>query len=269
MRYVRPSTVEQAVAGLAEGGHALAGGTVLVPLLLSQAAQPSALWDLQQLSDLSSISTDTDAVCIGAMVSLAALSSSPVILAECAALAEAALAVGNPQVRNAATLGGNIASPHTDLPPALLALDAEITLAKQDGVLTEPLEQFLTTGTKGLIMQVRLPRRKSRRSRFIKFAWRASSGRTIASVAGTVTLDDGKVAEARFVCAGVADKPARLTAVENALVGREPTQALFRQAAGIGSAGIVFQAAQPPREEYRRHLVEAGILQILKDLAIA
>ncbi|HKD79488.1 MAG TPA: FAD binding domain-containing protein [Candidatus Angelobacter sp.] len=268
MKYFRPSTINEVVAGLASGGVALAGGTLLVPSLVSQPDTGAALWDLQQLADLHAISPEPQLIRVGAMVSLAALHASPPITAEWAALAEAALAVGNPQVRNAGTVGGNLASPGTDLPPALLVLGAEVVETKSDGELVQPVEQFLAGEPQGLITEVRLPR-KTQRSRFVKFAWRAASGRTIVSVAGALTVNAGKIAEIRLACGGVSPKPARLTGVEQMLVGQLPSQSLFEEAARTGAAQVVVTAAQPPREQYRRHLVESGILQVLKDIATA
>jgi aerobic carbon-monoxide dehydrogenase medium subunit len=258
--------VNEVVAGLTEGGRPLAGGTVLVPSLVSQADVATTLWDLQELSELYTISSDSGAIRIGAMASLASLHSSAMISSEFAALAEAALAVGNPQVRNAGTLGGNLASPSTDLPPALLVLEAEVVQAKPDGTVVQSVEQFLGTAPTGLITEVRLPRKTLRRSRFIKFSWRAASGRTIASVSGVLTVKDGQIVEARFACGGVSTKPARLTAVETAVLGQTLAETVFQEAARRGAAEVVIEADQPPAEEYRRHLVRAGILQALKDM---
>src|SRR5882724_4655681 len=117
MKYFRPSTVDEVVAGLAAGGVPLAGGTLLVPTIVSQADTGASLWDLQRLSALHSISSNPESILLGAMVSITAIHSSSLVKSELPALAEAALAVGNPQVRNAGTLGGNLASPGTDLPP--------------------------------------------------------------------------------------------------------------------------------------------------------
>lgn len=268
MKYFRPSTVNEVVAGLASGGVALAGGTLLVPGLVSQPDTGATLWDLQQLPDLHAISPEPQSIRVGAMVSLAALHASSLIAEECLALAEAALAVGNPQVRNAGTVGGNLASPGTDLPPALLVLGAEVVETKLDGELVQPIEQFLASGPHGLITEVRLPR-KEQRSRFLKFAWRAASGRTIVSVAGALTVHGGKITEIRLACGGVSPKPARLAGIEQMLAGETPSDSLFKEAARTGAAQVVVTAAQPPREEYRRHLVEAGILRVLRDVATA
>jgi carbon-monoxide dehydrogenase medium subunit len=266
MKYFRPLTINEAVSGLAAGGLALAGGTLLVPNLVSQPDSGNTLCDLQQLSDLRAITADAQVIRVGALVSLDALHSSRLIAAECPALAEAALAVGNPQVRNAGTVGGNLASPGTDLPPALLVLVAEVVEARPGGEVVQPVAQFLANGAQGLITEVRLPR-QPQRSRFIKFAWRAASGRTIVSVAGALTIEGGKIADVKLACGGVAPKPARLMAIEQMLVGQARTESLFQEAAKAGAAQVTVTATQLPGEPYRRHLVEAGILQVLKDMA--
>jgi len=214
------------------------------------------------------ITAEPQFIRVGALVSLDALHSSAQITSECAALAEAALAVGNPQVRNVGTVGGNLASPGTDLPPALLVLGAEIVEARSSGELIQPVEQFLANGAQGVITEVRLPR-KAQRSRFIKYSWRAASGRTIVSVAGALTVNEGKIADVKIACGGVSPKAARLAAVEQMLLGQAPLESLFKEAARTGAAQVAVNAAQPPHEQYRRHLVGAGILQVLKDIAAA
>lgn len=268
MKYFRPLTINEVVTGLAAGGQVLAGGTLLVPSLVSQPDSGNTLWDLQQLSDLRAITTEPQFVRVGALVSLDALHSSLLIKSEFAALADAALAVGNPQVRNAATVGGNVASPGTDLPPALLVLGAEVVEAKSNGELVQSMEQFLATGAQGLITEVRLPRQEQR-SRFIKFAWRAASGRTIVSVAGALAVQAGTIAVAKLACGGVTPKPSRLAAVEQMLVGQAPAESLFQEAAQAAAAQVVVSATPPPGEPYRRHLVRAGILQALKEMTTA
>ncbi|HKV94310.1 MAG TPA: FAD binding domain-containing protein [Candidatus Angelobacter sp.] len=268
MKYFRPSTVNEVVSGLAAGGVALAGGTLLVPSLASQPDTGVTLWDLQQLSDLRRITAEPQFIRVGALVSLDALHSSPLIATEYAALAEAALAVGNPHVRDAGTVGGNLASPGTDLPPSLLVLGAEVVEAKSSGEVVQPVQQFLANGAHGLITEVRLPR-QAQRSRFIKYSLRAASGRTIASVAGALTLNEGKIAGIKIACGGISPKAERLLTVEQMLLGQAPAEPLFKESARTGAAQVTVNAVQPPGEQYRRHLVEAGILQMLRDIATA
>lgn len=259
--------MDDVVAGLARGGVLLAGGTVLVPALLSKAGTETSLFDLQQIASLNNISSDSGFVRLGAMVSLAALHSSPLVSSELPALAEAAAAVGNPQVRNAGTLGGNLATPHTDLPPALVALDAEVIQAGPGGEFSQPIEQFLKSGAKGLITEVRVARRPRRRSRFVKYAWRTSSGITIASVAGAISLDEnGTIAEVRLAAGGIAANPCRLSGAEKVLLGQKCGEAMLQQAARAGAEEAVADVAHPPGEQYRRHLVASGIVQVLKDM---
>lgn len=267
MKYFRPSTVDDVVAGLARGGVLLAGGTALVPALLSKASTDTSLWDLQQIASLNKISSDSAFVRLGATVTLAALHSSPLVSSELVALAEAAAAVGNPQVRNAGTLGGNLATPHTDLPPALVALDAEVVQAGPGGEFSQPIEQFLKSGATGLITEVRVARRPQRRSRFIKYAWRASSGITIASVAGAISLDENRtIAEVRLAAGGISTNPCRLSGAEKVLLGQKWGEALLQHAARAGAEEAVADVAHPPGEQYRRHLVASGIMQALKDM---
>jgi carbon-monoxide dehydrogenase medium subunit len=148
--YYRPRTLDDAIALLADSKTAtrvLAGGTDLLVQMRKGARTPAALIDIKRLSDLpSDISFSENAVTIGALATMAGLCAHARVRAELPALAEAASVVGSPQIRNRATLGGNLcnASPAADSAPPLLAYSAEVLIAGPDGSRSMPLADFFT-----------------------------------------------------------------------------------------------------------------------------
>jgi len=104
----RPATPREAVALLAAGGRALAGGTDLLPNLRHGLERPAQLVDLSRVGGLGAIVCDDGALVVGAGVTLARLAADPLVAQHLGALAEAACAVAGPGHRSAATLGGNL-----------------------------------------------------------------------------------------------------------------------------------------------------------------
>ncbi len=155
--YVRPASIEEAVTALASSpGPAipLAGGTDLL-LDLEQGRHPpvQTVVDLTCIPELSLLELRGDRLFVGAAMPLSQIALHPLAQAHAQALVEACSLVGGPQVRNVATLGGNVAHalPAADGTIALLALDAEADVAGPSGVRRVPLgELFLGPGKSAL-----------------------------------------------------------------------------------------------------------------------
>jgi carbon-monoxide dehydrogenase medium subunit len=146
--YKRPTTVAEAVALLdAHGSDArlLAGGTDLVIGLRSGAEKPTVVIDVKRIADLcSGIREEADAVTIGAATVMTDVAASPLVRRHFRALGEAAAMVGSVQIRNRATLAGNIcnASPAADTAPPLLVYGATVVAAGPRGTRRIPITQF-------------------------------------------------------------------------------------------------------------------------------
>ena len=184
MRYTRPQTVEEAVSLLSstDGATLLAGGTVVVPEITRLGGTGLTVIDIGRIEALRAMGQEDGSLRIGAAVTLARLAASSEVQSGHAALAQAATAIGNPNVRRTATVGGNLgfARPLADLPPVLLALDAEAILSGPRGVEWHPIARVVTEGVPEghLITSVKVPRVIGQRSGFRKFAWRQSLGKT-------------------------------------------------------------------------------------------
>ena len=141
VEYARPGTVEEAVALLSEhdGARALAGGQTLVNVMKARAASPDVLVDLRDLHELRAIGFSGDGMLeLGAMVTYAQLVRSSEVEVARPILAEVAATIGDVQVRNRGTIGGNVcvSDPTNHLPPLLLALGATFTIRGPGGERT-------------------------------------------------------------------------------------------------------------------------------------
>jgi aerobic carbon-monoxide dehydrogenase medium subunit len=146
VQYVRPKTVEEAVALLAadDGARALAGGQTLVNVMKARAASPDALVDLQDIEELRGVrDLGNGSVEIGAMTTCAQLIGDEAAGAR-SILGEVASMIADVQVRNRGTIGGNVCSndPTNHLPPLLVALDASFTIAGSGRERTVPANEF-------------------------------------------------------------------------------------------------------------------------------
>jgi CO/xanthine dehydrogenase FAD-binding subunit len=146
--YARPTTLSDALALLEEYGAdacLLAGGTDLVVELRNRTVRPKIVIDLKRIAELApSISEDGDRLRINATTVMADIEAYARVRAQFPALVEAASTVGSIQIRNRATLTGNIchASPAADTAPALLVYGAEVNIASVRGTRRVPLDRF-------------------------------------------------------------------------------------------------------------------------------
>src|SRR6516162_6287005 len=137
----------QALALMAEHGAAarvLAGGTDLLVDLKSAAEAPQVIIDISRAHDLKGINLTEDGLRIGALVTHAELMGSPIVRELLPALVEAAHSIGAVQTRNLGTLAGNLMScvPSMDSGPALLALDARVTIGNAAGRWQIPISEL-------------------------------------------------------------------------------------------------------------------------------
>lgn len=225
--YLRPRSVAEAVAAMADHRpRLLAGGTDLYPAVQG-ADLPGPLMDLSAVEGLSGITAEGDALRIGAMVTWAAVARAGLPPA-LRALQQAALQVGGRQIQAAGTVGGNLcnASPAADGVPPLLACDAQVDLAGPAGQRRMALGDFLTgprrtaLGPGEMLVSVVIPAQGlAGRSAFHKLGARAYLVISIAMVAVRVVVQDGHVARAAVAVGACSATARRLAAIEAALQG--------------------------------------------------
>jgi CO/xanthine dehydrogenase FAD-binding subunit len=148
------STLVEALGHTTQQSQLIAGGTDLM-LHLRQATQlPDVLLDLSGVTELQGIRTEGTRMVIGAMTRFAEIAGNAAVLKSATCLAQAAASVGSMQIRNMATIGGNVAnaSPCADTVPALLVLQADVGILKSDGsIVRRPLTEILRAASQNLL----------------------------------------------------------------------------------------------------------------------
>lgn len=215
------------------------GATDLGVAISKEKGSEVPLVALDRVAELQRLETNDDHYLIGAAVSLERLI--PLIEADYPSLAVLFRRFGSPQIRNRATLGGNIgtASPIGDSLPALIALDAGIGIVSKSGRRAVPAEAMFS-GYRQTVLQpgeliehVILPRPKPDEVfRIYKLSKRYDQDISTVCGAFRLTLADGKVADIRIAYGGMAATPRRVAAVEDALRGKAWTLETAQAAAG-------------------------------------
>jgi carbon-monoxide dehydrogenase medium subunit len=260
--YVRATSLDDALRLLDENGDAklIAGGHSLLPMMKLRLAQPAKLIDIGQLP-LRGVALAGEAVRIGALTTHAELASSRELLQHCPLIAEAASVIGDPQVRNRGTLGGNIAhaDPGSDLPAALVALGATIRLRGRKGERTVAAKDFfvdlLTTDLQAgeVITAVDVPKAAAGTgSAYLKFEHPAS-GYAVVGAAAWVRVSGGKCAAAGLAFNGVSATPLVSETALAQIIGSDLSDATLAEAAAkieaVDPLGDVYASG-----DYRVHL---------------
>jgi carbon-monoxide dehydrogenase medium subunit len=263
--YEAPATVDEAVQVLAGAGDrevkVLAGGQSLLPVLRLRMAAPELVVDLSRIAELRGVRDDGNAIVLGAMTTHDDVTREPLVRQHALLLAEAARTVADPQIRHRGTFGGSLAhaDPAGDMPAAALALDAEMVITGPSGRRTVPAAEFFvdlfTTALAEdeLLVEVRVPKHSGWGAHYEKFNVVAQAW-SIVAVAATVRVEGGLVQEAKVALANMGLVPVRAATVEQALVGREATAEVIREAAALAADGTSPMSDANADEEYRRHL---------------
>ena len=266
--YHRPSTLAEAVEVLAaQAGQAkvLAGGTdLLVNMKLGKLA-PEHLVSLAKLEELGEASTSGDQVRIGALSRALDLAAGDKAVVP-AALAASAGAIGSPQVRARATLGGNLvtARPAGDMCVGLLALGASAVLAGPDGERKVALEDFFkgpgqtAIAENEILTGVEMAKPAAGRGGgFMKLGLRRALEIALVSVGAQIKLaDDGKtIAEARVSLGAVAPTPLLAPTAAKALIGAQAGEDAFARAAQAAAGDAKPIDDHRGSAEYRRDMV--------------
>ena len=294
--YLKPGTLIDAIDAISKidaidadetqsvGAVTLAGGTDLVVQWRHKSAPlPDLIVDLKGIDEMAGISVDSDMVRIGPCTTLAAIARDPIVRDHCAIFAKAASVVACPQVRNRATIGGNLcnASPAADTAVSLIILDAELEIASLDdaGALktrsvpvhaffTGPGETVLRRGE--LLSAIRVPRTQGASDRgaddqaattyraFEKFGTRPSMEIAVVSVGVALDLEWGKVVRVRTAFGSVAPVPHRGRKTEFCLEGSSLDDAAIEKACATAMGEVSPISDVRASADYRKDLL--GIL---------
>lgn len=247
--YACPSTISEAITLLAShDGDAkpLAGGQSLVPMMAFRVAAPALLVDLRKLPELRQIKIADDGVTLGAMVRWREILDDARLRTAHPLLATAVEHVAHYQIRNRGTVGGSIAhaDPAAEMPGIAVTCEARIAVVGKAGARTIDAANFfqgpLVTALNPdeIITEIRLPAWPAkRRFGFREFARRRGDF-AMAGAALFYDEDDGTAKNVHVGAIGVADRPLRLAAVEQALNGRTIDEAAMTEAEAAASASV-------------------------------
>jgi carbon-monoxide dehydrogenase medium subunit len=268
--YHRPTTVREACELLAELGPAarvMAGGTDLLVDLKRGVGSAAHVVALRGIAELTTIEKDPDGTLrLGPMVTPNETGESPIVRGSHLPISEAALTMAAHQIRNRATVGGNLASavPSADMPPVLIAMGTRLVLASKDGRREVPLEGFFTGPRETvlrsgeIIAQIVVPPPAPRSGAcYQKHSLRNASALAVVGVAAWLRMEGETCGEARIVLGAVAPTPLLAKRASLALSGERPDSARIAEVAKIAS-----EEAKPISDlrgsaQYRRSLTRA------------
>jgi carbon-monoxide dehydrogenase medium subunit len=261
--YFEPATLEEVLDLLHQYGErakVLAGGTDLVVQMKQKKVTPEVVISLGRLQELNFIKVDSE-IRMGPLTPLSRIATHPAFSGRLALLREAALAVADVQIRNVATLGGNIAnaSPSADMPPALLTLGAKVKLRKKGRERVVGLDEFCVgpfcTHREGeeLIVEIAVSPIPQGSGAYVWVPKRTAVDETLVGVSVWLLGDPGKKTclGAAVALSSVAPVPLRCKKTESFLQGKILNRETFRQAGEIAAA----EASPRSRADYRRALV--------------
>ena len=271
--YYRPRSVSEAVTILADtpGATIIAGGTDLViDRRLGRADPQAPLVDVTGLDELRGLHWDGDELRIGSTAAIRQIECDPTVITRASALAEAASVLGSVQIRNMATLGGNLcnASPAAEMAPPLMAHDAVATVHGPNGtrqmpvaaLATGPRTTSLKAGEILTSVRLRVPPRSG--SCYVRQTVRWAMDLAGAGVAAWVLTDGGgaeaTVKEARLALGAVAPTAVLVPGLDLLLAGQPLTAERLGAVSGAASDACDPISDTRGTAQHRRHV--AGVL---------
>lgn len=269
-----PSTLDEAIAMLAQHGDnakLISGGQSLVPAMNMRLANPKVLIDLNGINNLGYIRREGDEVVIGGLTRHRAVETSPLLREVCPLLPDAASLIGHLAIRYRGTIGGSLAhcDPAATLPTATLALDGSILAVGPDGERRIPLSEFFygifttSLGPTEILTEIRLPIPAASSGHAFMALTRKHGDFPLVSVAVLLTLGGVGIQQIRLVVGGVNAIPTRMEAAEALLTGKEPSTALWAEAADLVAGALDPETDLHATAEYRLHIAKIYVKRAL------
>jgi carbon-monoxide dehydrogenase medium subunit len=237
------------------------------------------LVDIKKIKPLTQIEAQEDMLKIGAGVTLTGILNSPDVKAFCPVLAGAVVQMASVQVRNTATMGGNLcmASPAADTAPPLLVSDATVTLLDARGETAVPVADFFTGPgrsvlTPGQVMtHICIPKLKDQEAAaFLKIGTRTAVIISVVSAAVRIGMAGGVCGSARIALGSVAPTPVRVTAAEEFLSGKPLDDQVLETCAEMAASAVSpitdLRASAGYRKDVAKTLVKRCLMACRKDL---
>ena len=274
LAYHSPNTLDEAAALLADEGRTIiAGGTDLL-------VNPRYLVGVREVVDISRLGLNyifekSAWLHIGAGATMRTVARHPQVQALAnGILARGAATCGSPNIRNMATLAGNVASalPSADTPPSLLALNAQAVLVGTRGERVVPLVDFFLGPAKSVrehefIRELRIPLAgRNVYGGFYKIG-RTAEDISMVNAAAALNIQEEIITEASIVLGAVAPVPLRVVEAEKALIGQPATEETFQRTAEIVRSEVRPISDQRTSADYRRRMSGVAIVRALRQAA--
>ena len=264
--YAAPSTLEEALALLAEHGDAaklLAGGQSLMPLMNLRLARPQYVIDLNRVAGLDYIQERDGTLVVGTMTRQRSLERAPAVRQHYPLLSEATTLIGHVAIRNRGTVGGSIAhaDPAAELPAVLLAHGGSVQVQGPRGtrriVADQLFRTYLTTALEPdeVLTEVHFPRWPAGTGWCFMEESRRHGDFAMVGVAVLLTLDTARrCTQAAVALCGVGDTPHRVAAAPTLLLGHALDATRRRDVAQAAASEIEPDSDLHASAEFRRHL---------------
>jgi aerobic carbon-monoxide dehydrogenase medium subunit len=269
-QYSAPTTIDETVsllAALGDEGRVLAGGQSLLPMMKLRLAAPAHLVDINGVDGLSEIAVNGH-LSIGALVRHADVVDHPTVATASPLVAATAKWVADPLVRNRGTVCGSVAhcDPEGDWNSVMLALGAEVLARGPEGERAIPIEEFLvdffTNSLRSgeMVTAVRIPVADSRTGgAYLKLERKIGDYATVGVATHLRLGGDGTIVEAGIGLTSVGSKNLKATDAEALLVGNEPSDSLFAEAAAAAAAASDPASDVRGPADYKRAVVRAYV----------
>ena len=272
--YFSPTTVEEAISVLRDyNGRAsvLAGGTDLLSMMKLRAVTPECVINIKTIAGLDYIREEGRELKIGALTTISAILTSELIKRRCLSLHEAAKSFAAPQVRNMATIGGNIcrSSSGADMVPPLLTFDAEVKLVGAKGERRVSLEDFFTGPGRNILdreilTEIVVPLRGERcGTTFMKLS-RNSVDLAKLSCAVRIVVSGGRCDDISIALGVLANRPIRAKKAEQAIIGQEIRDEVIEKAAQKVVEDIAPRTSARSTAEYRTRVSQVLVKRLIK-----
>ncbi len=274
-QYLKPSSVDEAIGLLGQYGEKakiIAGGTDVMVQWKKRAINPETLISLRNCSEINFINTD-DGLTIGAGTTHRDLEFSEVVRRNYPIITDAVDNLGSAQVRNSATIGGNIcnAAPSADTAPPLLALEAVVNAKGPNGKRSIPIGDFFGGPSRNTLSPGEVvtdfhiqPQGPNTGSAYWKHTRRKAMDLPILGVAVLISFDDShKICEKVRIALGVcAPTPIRASHAEQFLEGKEFSRETLEEAGNIASQEAKPRTTIRGSEWYRRRLIKVLVARV-------
>ena len=266
---LKPATLAEASAMKKQYGDAArfyAGGTDILVMMREGKMSVEYLIDIKGLAELKNIKTlECGCLKIGAACTFNEIIANEKIKSDYPELVDGMARIGSLQVRNLATIGGNIANaiPSADSAPCLLIADAKVEIASAEGIRQVPVCEFWLGHRKTVLQEGELisafilPAKKPNAGAYYyKYTRRKAMDIALFGVGVYVEMTDGKCTDARVAMATAAPTPIRVKEAEEYMIGKALTEEELKQAGEIAAAAINPRSSVRSSAEYRKQLAK-------------